>query len=404
MRILVLTTLHAPDDDRIYYKEVLSLCRKFSDVTLVAPYDDKERPDIDGGVRFLPLKQRSGLLGRVLKLLEATRVIGRTRPDIVHFHDYDVLLAAPVMRYLFRCRLVYDAHEDFPASAAKSPRFPGALRPAIAQLVRWLETTLARSCSLIITADNPTAEYLTRTGVPTRVLFNYPRLRLFPEEQIRPGDDWDLFALHSVITYHGTMSADRGLFHMIRAMPGILARRSDCRLLLIGLTDDDLRRRALTLADELGVRESVLIIQWVHHVEIHRYLSRSAIGLVPLQPVEKYRRNIPIKLFECMTCGLPVLAADLPSIRPYVEESEAGLLYDSTGPEALAEAVVRMLSDKDGLLRMGENGRRAVQEKWNWDKMEARLFEAYDELDAQIRRPVTGTNRRRTRSVSSQLP
>jgi glycosyltransferase involved in cell wall biosynthesis len=402
MKILVLTTLHAPDDDRIYYKEALSLCRDFSDVTLVAPNDGGQAPDIDRRIRFLPLRQRRGPLGRVLKLLAATRAVWRIGPDIVHFHDYDILLAAPTMRYLLRCRLVYDAHEDFPASALMSERFPRTLRPAMARLVRLFEITLARCCTLIIAADTPTAEYLSETGVPVRVLFNYPRPSLFPSEETGPDDNRELFVRHSVITYHGTMSADRGLFHMIRAMPGILARRANCRLLLIGLSDDGLRRRVLALADELGVREAVFIVPWVPHVEVHRYLSRSKIGLVPLQPEEKYKRNIPIKLFECMTCGLPVLAADLPSIRPYVEESKAGLLYDSTSPEALAEGVIRMLADEETLRQMGENGRRAVQEKWNWHKMEERLFEAYDGLDAQVRQRRAGTGRGQTRSVSSR--
>jgi glycosyltransferase involved in cell wall biosynthesis len=402
MRILVLTTLHAPNDDRIYYKEVLSLCRKFSDVTLVAPSDGDQWADCDRRIRFLPLRQRGGLLGRVLKLLAATRAVWRIGPDIVHFHDYDILSIAPALRYLLRCRLVYDAHEDFPAAVLMSERFPRTLRPAIARLVRLFEITLARCCTLIIAADTPTAEYLSETGVPVRVLFNYPRVGLFPIEETETDDNRELFACHSVITYQGSMSADRGLFHMIRAMPGVLAGRPDCRLLLIGLKNDGLRHRALALADELGVREAVLIVPWVPHVELHRYLRRSMVGLVPLQPVQKYKRNIPIKLFEYMACGLPVLAADLPSIRPYMEQSMAGLLYDSTSPDALAAGVLRMLSDVDGLRRMGENGRRAVLEKWNWGKMEARLFEAYDELDAQIGQRRTGSDRGRARSVPSR--
>jgi glycosyltransferase involved in cell wall biosynthesis len=402
MRILVLTTLHAPNDDRIYYKEVLSLCRKFSDVTLVAPSDGDQWADCDRRIRFLPLRQRGGLLGRVLKLLAATRAVWRIGPDIVHFHDYDILSIAPALRYLLRCRLVYDAHEDFPAAVLMSERFPRTLRPAIARLVRLFEITLARCCTLIIAADTPTAEYLSETGVPVRVLFNYPRVGLFPIEETETDDNRELFACHSVITYQGSMSADRGLFHMIRAMPGVLAGRPDCRLLLIGLKNDGLRHRALALADELGVREAVLIVPWVPHVELHRYLRRSMVGLVPLQPVQKYKRNIPIKLFEYMACGLPVLAADLPSIRPYMEQSMAGLLYDSTSPDALAAGVLRMLSDVDGLRRMGENGRRAVQEKWNWDKMEARLFEAYDELGTQMRQRRTRHGRGQTRRVPSR--
>jgi glycosyltransferase involved in cell wall biosynthesis len=327
----------------------------------------------------------------MLKLLAAMRAVWSTRPDIVHFHDYDILLVAPIMRYLLPSRLVYDAHEDYPASALISERFPRALRPAIARLVRLFELALARCCTLIIAADTPTAEYLAQTGVLVRVLFNYPRVSLFPDEETKPDRNQEFFADHSVITYQGTMGADRGLFHMIGAMPCILARRPDCRLLLVGLKDDGLRRRALALADRLGVREAVVVIPWLPHVEIHRYLRRSKIGLVPLQPEEKYKRNIPIKLFEYMACGLPVLAADLPPIRPYIEESGAGLLYDSTSPEALAEGVIGMLSDEETLRQMGENGRRAVRERWNWGKMEERLLEAYEELDAQLQRRADAT-------------
>jgi glycosyltransferase involved in cell wall biosynthesis len=401
MKILVLTTLHAPNDDRIFYKETLSLLRKFSDVMLVAPDHGDQGKVTERRIRCLTLRQRDGIPGRLLKLLAATRAVWRIGPDIVHFHDYDILLVAPAMRYLLRCRLVYDAHEDYPAAALMSERFPKVLRPAIARLVRLFEVTFARCCDLIITADTPTAEYLSESGVPVRVLFNYPRLSLFPSEDTDPDENRELFSHHSVITYQGSMSADRGLFHMIRAMPGILAGRPDCRLLLIGLRDAELRRRALSLADELGVREAVAIVPWVPHAELHRYLGRSKVGLVPLQPEQKYKRNIPIKLFEYMACGLPVLAADLPSIRPYVEQSMAGLLYDSTSSDPLAAGVLRMLSDEDGLRRMGENGRRAVQEKWNWDKMEERLFAAYDELEARVRQGRARAGRGQTRSVPS---
>jgi glycosyltransferase involved in cell wall biosynthesis len=402
MKILVLTTLHAPNDDRIYYKEVLSLCRKFSDVTLVAPIDGSQGPDIDRRIRFLPLRQRGGPLGRLVKLLAATRVVWSVRPDVVHFHDYDVLLVAPIMKYLLRCRLVYDAHEDYPASILISRWIPKALRRPVSRLVRFCELAFGRACSLIITADPPTAIYLSQTRLPTYVVFNYPSLDLFSKEAHSEGDRPEFFLGHAVLIYQGTMSEERGLFHMTRALPKVISRRSDCRLLLIGLRDTELRREAETLADRLGVRYAVEILAWVPHLELHGYIEQSKIGLIPWLPVEKHKHNIPIKLFEYMACGLPVLAADLPSIRPYVEESAAGLLYDSTSPEALAEGVIAMLSDEETLRQMGENGRRAVQEKWNWDKMEARLFEAYDELDAQIRQRRTGLGRGRTRGAPSR--
>jgi glycosyltransferase involved in cell wall biosynthesis len=126
------------------------------------------------------------------------------------------------------------------------------------------------------------------------------------------------------------------------------------------------------------------------------------LGLVPLQPTEKYMRNIPIKVFEYMACGLPVLGADLPPIARYIEESGAGRVYDSTSVESLAANVLDMLANEAELARMSKNGLRAVRERWNWERMEARLLEAYDELDAQIRQRRTGSGRGQARSVPSR--
>jgi glycosyltransferase involved in cell wall biosynthesis len=156
----------------------------------------------------------------------------------------------------------------------------------------------------------------------------------------------------------------------------------------------------MSLVDRLGVREAVVVLPWVEHQSIHRYLSHSKIGLVPLQPTVKFRRNIPIKLFEYMACGLPVLGADSTSVVPYVRESGAGRLYDSTSFEALARGVVTMLGDVVALRRMGENGRKAVREKWNWSKMEDRLLAVYDELSAV----GTGREKGSTHSSSRATP
>ncbi|MBN2466221.1 glycosyltransferase family 4 protein, partial [candidate division WOR-3 bacterium] len=385
MKILVLTTLHAPNDDRIFYKETLSLRRKFSDITLVAPDHGEKGKVTDSRIRCLTLRQRGGVPGRFLKLLAAARAVWRIRPDIVHFHDYDILLVAPAMRYLLRCHLVYDAHEDYPSSVLISRLIPRALRRLAARAAKFFELAAGRACSLIITADPWTAEYLSRTGVSTCVVFNYPPLQLFAGETSRESSRQDAGTDRTVLLYQGTMSEERGLFHMIDAMPSILLQRPDCRLLLIGLTDAGLRSEAEALAAHLGVGEALEIIAWVPHTELHGYIEQSKIGLIPWLPVDKHKHNIPIKLFEYMACGLPVLAADLPSIRPYMDESKAGLQYDSTSSRALAEGVLRMLSDEDGLRRMGDNGRRAVQEKWNWGRMEERLLAAYDELEVRVR-------------------
>ncbi|WP_243669690.1 glycosyltransferase [Methanoculleus chikugoensis] len=94
-----------------------------------------------------------------------------------------------------------------------------------------------------------------------------------------------------------------------------------------------------------------------------------SIGLLVFQP-DYYNAYIglPNKLFDYMLCGLPVVASDFPEIRKVVAETECGVLVDPTDPpDAIAEAITYLLEHPDAARRMGgENGRKAVLERYNW--------------------------------------
>lgn len=382
MNLCVLTTRHPPDDDRIYYKQVQSLVAHYGSATLVAPGVAPDPARWDPRVTFRGLPVRSGLPGRLLALVDALRVVRRLAPDVVHFHDLDLVLAVPLLRLLSRARLVYDVHEAYPQAALISERIPRRLRPVVAAVIDVVEKGLARLCDLLVTADDPTRDSFDRCGVDAVTVFNFPRLELFR------GDDARLESLRRhyggrlPLVYQGSMAAERGLFHMIRAIRPL--RDADPRyvLVLIGLRNAALRERAEALIRELDVAANVEIHAWVPHDEIVDHLRAAHLGLVPLQPNEKFKRNIPIKIFEYMACGLPMLAADLPPIATFVREAGAGVLFDSASVDALVQGVRRLTADAEGRARMGEAGRRAVQQHWNWQRMEQRLLAAYVRLEA----------------------
>ena len=402
MHVCVATNLHPPLDDRIYYKEVLSLAKRFDLVTLVAPDCPVPEGTLPQSVRYIPLKSSGRWLGRIRSILEIVRLVARYRPDVVHFHDFDLALAVPMLRAVSRAKLVYDVHEAYPeAVLISSLPVPYLLRRPLSWCVDRLEKTMAHWCELIVTADEPTAAAFARTGRPVIVVFNYPPKSLFQTAVVSDALR-ERFSGRKVIVYHGSMSADRGLFHMIRAMPTLRRADSAITLLLIGLRKDGLRQAAEREIRELGVASNVEVIPWLEYTSIPSCLRVARLGLVPLQPTEKYMRNIPIKVFEYMACGLPVLGADLPPIARYIEESGAGRVYDSTSVESLAANVLDMLANEAELARMSKNGLRAVRERWNWGRMEERLFEAYDGLDAQIRQRRTGSGRGQARSVPSR--
>jgi glycosyltransferase involved in cell wall biosynthesis len=396
MRICVVTTLHEPKDDRIYYKEVLSLRKRYRDITLVAPRSSPTDEPLAPGVRFVPLSRRRGLTWRLLRLPEALVKICRLRPDVCHLHDFDLVALIPFLRVLTGAKLVYDVHEIFPEHVRSSFSNRPWLGSFLARCVEWLEYKLAGKCHVVLTVVDYQTHRFQEAGVRAIAIYNYPRPELLKRGRAPRYGPKSLDG-RPVLLFHGAMNRGRGLFDMLAAIGLVRQSIPEVLLLLIGFLSEQDRDEANRVTGELHVEGNVQIVQHVDHGQIADWLSQATIGLVPTRPIVAYHHALPIKLFEFMIAEVPVLAANLPGIAPYVRTSGAGLLFESGNPVSLAEGICRMLTDEAGLRRMGENGRRAVEEKWNWGKMEERLFEVYGELDALTGRHAARMTRARRR-------
>ncbi len=385
MKIMVLTTGHRPDDDRIYFKQVVSLLTVYPRIQLVAPVRPGETYHLAPAVDLHPLSGRGGLWGRLLRVFQAARRVVRLRPDVCHFHDLDFVVAVPPLRWLTRTRFIYDAHEVYPESMLISPKIPAVLRPLAARIVDVVEKACARRCALVVTADEPNSESFVRTRVPTITVFNYPRLSLFAVDPRRLDELRREYAGRRVLIYQGTMSRERGLFHMLDGMRRLKEDVPAALLLLVGLKEPDLRAQAEAQIARDGLADHVAILPWVPHADVPAYVALADVGLAPLQPNPKFNKNIPLKVFEYMACGVPVLAADLPAIAHFIADSGAGVLYDSTDAAAFAREVKRLLADDAGRAAMAQAGRAAVARLWNWGEMEKRLLAAYAGLENGVR-------------------
>jgi len=93
---------------------------------------------------------------------------------------------------------------------------------------------------------------------------------------------------------------------------------------------------------------------------------------------------MPHKLFDYMREGKPVIAPDFAvEVRRIVEEADCGLLVDVTDPAAIADAAHRLLTDSAEAARLGANGRRIVEEKYNWGREETILLDAFRSLEGR---------------------
>jgi glycosyltransferase involved in cell wall biosynthesis len=109
-------------------------------------------------------------------------------------------------------------------------------------------------------------------------------------------------------------------------------------------------------------------------------LRRSAVGLVTMHNSPNYAEALPVKMFEYMAAGIPVVTNGIPRWKKIAEENHCGVAVDIEDTAAFRSAVEALLNDPQRCMELGKNGRRAVEEKFNWTVEERKLIALYRDL------------------------
>src|SRR5690606_35266185 len=139
------------------------------------------------------------------------------------------------------------------------------------------------------------------------------------------------------VCYVGGITAIRGVIEIVQAM-GILNGRA--RLLLGGtFSETELRNHVISLEGWSFVEE----LGWLKRDKIREVLNRSIAGLVALHPTVNYIDALPVKMFEYMSAGIPVIASDFPLWRKIIRDNNCGVCVDPLDPQAIADAIAFLL-------------------------------------------------------------
>jgi glycosyltransferase involved in cell wall biosynthesis len=109
-------------------------------------------------------------------------------------------------------------------------------------------------------------------------------------------------------------------------------------------------------------------------------LSRSKIGMVTLHPTQAYLESLPIKMFEYMAAGIPVIASDFPLWRSIIDKYKCGICVDPQNVEKISETIKYLLSNDAIASEMGKNGQKAANEFYSWTTEANKLVEFYTKL------------------------
>jgi glycosyltransferase involved in cell wall biosynthesis len=253
-------------------------------------------------------------------------------------------------------------HHLFGSTAFKEASFP------VAAATWLLERPIPRAYRdvPVITVSSSTAEDLRRRGLDgaaEAIVYNGVSLdRLVPEP------DGERFPDPSIL-YLGRLKRYKGVELILRAV----ARLRDegnmtVRFLIAGKGDYEEKLRSLTF--DLGLGDLVDFLGYVSEEEKVRLLQRAWVHVLT-SPKEGWG----ISILEAAACGTPTVASHSPGLRDAVRHQETGLLVPHGDVDALCQALLALLSDRDARERMGRDA-RAFAEGFSWDSS-ARTMESF---------------------------
>lgn len=303
--------------------------------------------------------------------------------DVIHVHDLPLVKTALVAGKKMGAHVVADMHENYPMVLPfyRGGKSISPLRRFLVDPHRWekYERTCVPLCSATIAVTDRMKARLVSIGVDaerirvvenlvdTERFLSYP-LDLALQEELRD---------RYVIAYVGGFLSNRGLDTTLRAMPKVISHIPEALLMLVG--DGAARSDLEELSSELGLEAHIRFEGWVEFDRIPAYLAASDVCILPLIRSVQTDAALSHKLFQYMLMGKPVVASACVEMSRVIQEAGCGLLFPPGDSEALGDSLIS-LKDPELRNRLGERGREAVLNRYNWSHSAARLLQVYEDL------------------------
>lgn len=364
-KVCHITSVHPKEDIRIYKKECLSLSRAGYDVYLVQQGQSYEK----GGVHILGFGEiASSRIKRMLFTAKSAYRLSLTADaDIYHLHDPELLPYAKKLKKLGKT-VVFDSHEDVPASILEKYWIPKPLRHLIYKCYERYENRCVSAVDGVISVTPHICDRLRAQNKNTEMVANFP---IIEDDLPTP-----TFAGRSVV-FPGLISEIWNIDVIINAiepLPGVT----------LELRCNSVDGPCFEHLKSLPGWKKVNFSGKVPHSEVLKLMSEAICGIALLKPCHNSGWNIGTlgntKIFEYMMIGIPVVCTNFTLWQQIIDRYDCGICVDPANVDQVQSAIKYLLDNPNEARRMGENGKRAIKEQYNWSAEEKKLLAFYKEL------------------------
>lgn len=367
MKVCHLTSVHKRYDTRIFVKQCTSIANAGFESYLVVA-DGKGDEELSG-VKIIDVGDKQTRLKRIIfttnKVFEKAKEIDA---EIYHLHDPELI---PIGVKLLKRgkKVIYDAHEDFAKQLFYKPYLKGWQKNILSKITNYFEPKIIGNFSAVVTATPYIRDKFLKFNSNTIDVNNYPKLQEFESSKQNQS-----LADRRFVCYVGGLTKVRGIYEVVEAQKYIT---SDARIQIAGdFFEEEFKNEVQSLKEWNDVTHH----GFIGRDEVVDVLNSSIAGLVTLHPIVNYLDALPVKMFEYMASGIPVISSNIKLWQSIVESNQCGICVDPLSPKQIGEAINQLVNNPDEAQRMGQNGLNAVRTKYNWGIEERKLITLYQNL------------------------
>lgn len=373
IKICHISSAHPPFDGRIFHKQCVSLVTAGYKVSLVVTHNKSE---IVNGVQIVPLSNSKGRFYRFfVKTFQAFFKGLKTKSAIYHLHDPELLPIAILFKLCGK-KVIFDMHElVYHQIADKDYIGNKFVRKFAAMSYRLMERIGMRLFDKIILAEDGYLGYFEK-NYPKRVnklvfVRNYPIVKLIDQVLLNSKVDSER---QFTLVYAGSLTRIRGIKEIADA---VRLCKYPVKLVLLGRWSDPAYKEECRIDGE-----KVIFLGEYPLGQVYEVMKNADLGVSLLYPVENYLTSLPVKAFEYMACGIPMIMSDF----PYWKKTFDGvaLFSNPNSVDEIVQVIESAFENSAKLKSMGVLAFDKVRKEFSWESESLRLLKMYQDISNPI--------------------
>lgn len=369
-----ISSVHPWNDTRIYFRQAVSIAESGRYKVKHIAVDNNQRPTdlrLNIEVELLPKRSKSK---RFLNWIALYKKIKKDKPSVIQIHDPELLILMNIIKWIpgYRPVVVYDMHENVP-KILKRKKLPNVSVP----IYRFFERQLLKSCNGVIFAETTYKEDYQFLSCPTADVYNYPKLSVGKDHEEKE----DIFTF----IYIGSISPIRGGETMLLLAKQLVEAKKIFRMKIIGNGQEQYIRKLKSFIMSNHLSDYVSLEGPIAFDQAFKHLKKAHVGMAFLVPTPNFIGGKTTKCFEYMAAGIPFMVSDF-LIQEVLDNWRCGVGVDVNKIDEMIQKAIAMIDSPADSEEMGERGRAAYRQEYNWKFEEDKLISLFDKLTVNQRR------------------